>query len=1133
MKKIILLYFLLLTGSSIYSQTENEIDFQESNKGTFTYKKIDVINSTQATIPLEGVSSKKDTNVAKNNTSGGVGETSGSLSVSLTGASNYTVPFLVPPGINNISPKIALSYNSQSGNGIAGYGWNISGISMISRTSATKYHDGEIDGIDFDNLDRFALDGQRLMLKSGTYGATGAQYETENYSNLKIVSYGVSPYGANYGPEYFVVFYPNGSKAYYGNSSDSRTHTGYAITHWENSQGVRIDYEYSTTNKSQSISKIKYGHTNTTTPVNEVRFLYYPTIVRNRWEKSYVGNIPLTRKNVLRSVEAYANNNRVRSYSFGYDPSYLSYDRLLFLREYTGDLQEAHSAIFFEYTKSNTSVTVNDITTDLGVVNIEQRNTETVTMDFTGNGKMDFLVYPKDDKRKFWLFKDIQSGTSNSPTLINTGAFEEIFPAKWVNHENRVVEGQGITMVKKGNSGRIRFEVYANSSLQPMLLNYSKEWNSGTYTYQSDCNNSSQRDIPKEYISGDFNGDGLTDVLAVGKPYSSRYCYEYECPNGQGDDNGIFFENRKPIQQEDEADADFEKRKKAYEAKLKENTLNRSTTIDPQPIDVIDPDPGNTGACCSCSNYTIQNKTVSFIDLNRNVTTNFAFTAGYLLETLGEEDRLSTGDFNGDGKSDFVHVANGKLTIYTLDNNNQLSVLWSITDAGINTTDPLLFGDFNGDGKTDFLDPVANGSYSFRTFISTGTTFVQETVVQPFKYQKTTYQPSPIPNYSVFNGYNLIPLDINGDGKTDIIEYNTTTYNNGLNGVQTVKIYNNQGQSSNHPNADVRFLFGGTATKNGNAEHFPIPIFLTSNQPNKNLDFATISNQWVTSFSFTQDHREDMLLRSVDNNGVKYTIEYEHLDPSGNSQIYSASNSSTYPNVDIKTAPGTKVVSSLQRIVAGTPTLTKTYAYEGAVYNVEGLGFLGFNGVARSNWHTGSSDRIYTVSKYDPLLRGAMIASYSQANYYTFTIPTSNYISKTTYQYNSSIAANKVFKISTTSVLTQNNLDGTYTNTMYQYDVFNNPTHISTNYVGGSTARSITYANSTGANYYIGRQMTVAETSTIGSDTYNSEQQFVYTGNLVTQKKTKGNGTPFDVETYGYDTFGNITKITTTPNGES
>lgn len=56
-------------------------------------------------------------------TSSEVGITEGSLSVSLAGAANYSIPLIVPKGITDVEPKISLNYNSQSDNGIAGYGW--------------------------------------------------------------------------------------------------------------------------------------------------------------------------------------------------------------------------------------------------------------------------------------------------------------------------------------------------------------------------------------------------------------------------------------------------------------------------------------------------------------------------------------------------------------------------------------------------------------------------------------------------------------------------------------------------------------------------------------------------------------------------------------------------------------------------------------------------------------------------------------------------------------------------------------------------------------------------------------------------------------------------------------------------
>ncbi len=51
-----------------------------------------------------------------------VGVTDGSLSVSLSGTANYNIPISVPPGINGVVPQIGLSYSSQSGVGVAGYG---------------------------------------------------------------------------------------------------------------------------------------------------------------------------------------------------------------------------------------------------------------------------------------------------------------------------------------------------------------------------------------------------------------------------------------------------------------------------------------------------------------------------------------------------------------------------------------------------------------------------------------------------------------------------------------------------------------------------------------------------------------------------------------------------------------------------------------------------------------------------------------------------------------------------------------------------------------------------------------------------------------------------------------------------
>ncbi|MDO5968192.1 RHS repeat-associated core domain-containing protein [Flavivirga aquimarina] len=1104
MKKYILLLIGMLSMVFSYGQNNGKPELTKNSKDDFTYKKIEILESEEGNISLTGgeasFGKSLSTSSAKSFAGGGsgIGETTGVLSVSPTGGAKYDIPIAVPTGLNGVTPEIALSYDSQSGNGIAGYGWNISGISTISRLPATKFHDNQIDGVDFNNLDRFALDGQRLVLKSGTYGADGAEYETETYSNLKITSHGTSFYGAASGPEYFLVKYPDGSSAKYGNS---HSRPNYSITYWENPQGVRISYWYVSDNNSRTIGTIRYGGLNGIDDVYEIRFSYRTNA--KRWEQSYINNVSFARSKILDKIEVFKNTIRYREYDINNfsRTSGLKYERMHWIKEYSGDNTAFHSSIDFDYTSSPSSVNYNGITTGLTLANIEQRNAETLSLDLTGNGKMDFMVYPKTSKDKLWIFKDIQNGANNQAYEVNTGAFEAVFPTTWINYQNKVLAGQGFTVVQNGIDNQIDFKVYSNGIINPIYYQYTKTWNALSYQYDYSDTSSVIKSRPNEYISGDFNGDGLTDVLAIGKSYTTSTCYEYDYTG-----NPDYYDDL------DDYNSYLYLFYDTY----------RDYYIDVNGLDSY-----------YCTQSTHNNNTAFLIDLKQDITTGFVNYTGGLQQSFGTGDNLSAGDFNGDGKTDLMHVTTGKVYIYTLNDSNNLTLLWQTTDAVINTY-PAMLGDYNGDGKTDFLVPTANNSYSFKWFISTGTSFVSETRTQPFQYKVTNWNG----NNGVLSGYNLIPLDINGDGKTDIVEYNTTTYNSSSNGTQVINIYNNHGLNGTTASTRVNFVSGGTATKTGDLKHFPIPIYLTSDQPNKNLDFASVSDKWVTHFSFTQDHREDVLIRSITNNGVTQSIDYSNLDSSlynsDNMQIYQPVYDETYPYVDLQIAPGNKVVSELQRISAGTTTLKQLYTYYGAVYNTEGLGFLGFKGMAGSNWHTDSSDRIFNVSKYDPLLRGAITDNYSLANSFTFTVPSSGYITKTTYQYNSSLAANKVFKLWQTSSTTQNALEGTTTVVSNIYDVYNNPTKISTLFLGyGSHVVDMTYDNNTGATYYIGRPTNRVETKNIAGDIFSIETKFTYTGYLLTQKETKGNAAPFDIETFTYDTYGNITKKTATPNGET
>lgn len=62
-------------------------------------------------------------------------DTKGNIEVNGGGQLQFTLPIALPPGVKSVAPQVNLIYTSGGGNGIAGYGWNISGITAIVQSS--------------------------------------------------------------------------------------------------------------------------------------------------------------------------------------------------------------------------------------------------------------------------------------------------------------------------------------------------------------------------------------------------------------------------------------------------------------------------------------------------------------------------------------------------------------------------------------------------------------------------------------------------------------------------------------------------------------------------------------------------------------------------------------------------------------------------------------------------------------------------------------------------------------------------------------------------------------------------------------------------------------------------------------
>jgi Salmonella virulence plasmid 65kDa B protein len=107
-------------------------------------------------------------------------------SVSATGEYQNRIPIDAPAGRAGVQPSLAFAYSSRGGNGHLGVGWQLEGLSEINRCAKTFATEGHADGVSFDSNDVFCLDGRKLIAVSGSYGAAGAEYRTEEDSFARI-----------------------------------------------------------------------------------------------------------------------------------------------------------------------------------------------------------------------------------------------------------------------------------------------------------------------------------------------------------------------------------------------------------------------------------------------------------------------------------------------------------------------------------------------------------------------------------------------------------------------------------------------------------------------------------------------------------------------------------------------------------------------------------------------------------------------------------------------------------------------------------------------------------------------------------------------------------------------------------
>lgn len=820
-------------------------------------------------------------NIASADSNRSVGSPKGKFEVSSTGGAVYSVAIDAPKGLGKLQPNVSLTYNSQAGYGIVGYGTNVSGISVITRGCKDIYHDGHAKGSEGLGDGAYFLDGKRLIKQNNIEGIEGAAYVLEGDPFTKVCFYG--SYSSSSANVKIVVKTRDGLTCSYGSGSDSRLFYTQAsrtrIQAWyidkvEDVYGNTMTYSYIHVGNCIYPAKITYGKNSSlsTSSTSTITFTYQSILNKNTQCVTLGGRVSNVDRRLIEITTATGNDvyrRYVCEYDSTLDASKIRYSRLVKVTEYNGKGERLNPIVFGwkGFAGVDRKVSYPKIDVDYHDFGQTILNSGFISADFNGDGLSDII--------KLASVKELESSS----------------------------DGMG--------------QHYETASVRTILYYYQAKRNSNatiSYDYVGQQKVRGVADVNgiTNHMGGapalDFNGDGKADILV---PITATDSHQ-----NQSQQYILWFLLLDKSRVTGYSSHLLTTRELPLYASLDINKDGRSEVIY---VEKAAKDGKYPGGCLNCkNNQGLINETLfSFV---------FPKTP----------KKIFSGDFNNDGMPDLLFTYDGGYKIYFNNGTDSFATAFTEQNSKTGTTfgDDILMeqGDFNGDGLVDFVHCDNNGNANF-AFNNGDGTFTAKYAIRLDMKDKNTGKDD--------DKYEIIPFDMDGDGKTDLLALKSDyKYHGGFHNhysFRNTQVAWLRSTGEKLVQEKVVFTNGETDAIGGNVI---VGDFTGDGQMSimgygKNIYNANASDSIKMRLYATQNYSvsSGKINTVTDGLGNVTSIEYASLTDS--TVCLPTITSAKFPVVDIRP----DLVMVKRSLAHG---LTTDYRYGGLKAHVQGLGLIGF-----------------------------------------------------------------------------------------------------------------------------------------------------------------------------------------------